>query len=223
MACRECGAETNSRICINCADIKLGFKDPIGASSPHANYSEDEGRNILLLRVLAFFIDGLIYGVIAFIVAAFFVLLIPVILSGQSTDINNLEELGSLGLVIAGMLITYFLFIFLLTGLSYLHYAGTPGKALLGIKVININDGSDRNSFLKGLAREFIGKNISYFLLGGGFIMILFNQERAGLHDYLFGTLVVSNSVNSDSDEFLDGVGNEPKEAESSEDITKED
>lgn len=64
----------------------------------------------------------------------------------------------------------------------------TPGKLLLGLRIISIN--GRRIGFLRGIIRG-ICYYISALLIFMGFIMIIFDKNRQGLHDKIAGTLVI--------------------------------
>jgi uncharacterized RDD family membrane protein YckC len=68
----------------------------------------------------------------------------------------------------------------------------TPGKKLFGIKVCT-PDGQSPVGYEKALLRT-----VSYFLdwliAGIGFLMIVFDKQRRGLHDRLAGTIVVRSN-----------------------------
>jgi len=65
----------------------------------------------------------------------------------------------------------------------------TPGKKLLGIRVIK-EDGC-RPGFFTMLFREWIGKCISGLILGIGYFWILFDRDKQGWHDKLVSTYVI--------------------------------
>ena len=84
----------------------------------------------------------------------------------------------------AGMVFGYAYYIFF-TG-----YCGqTPGKMAVRVKVI-CTDGSDI-SYGKAFFREVIGKFVSSLLLGIGYLMIAFDQQKQGLHDKMSDTYVI--------------------------------
>ena len=64
----------------------------------------------------------------------------------------------------------------------------TLGKKWSKLKVYDLNGG--RVSLPKAIFRN-ISKMLSLLLFFGGFILIIFNQNRRGLHDYIGGTLVL--------------------------------
>lgn len=65
----------------------------------------------------------------------------------------------------------------------------TPGKKLLGMRVIK-EDGTSAGFFTM-LIREWIGKAISGLILSLGFLWILFDRDKQGWHDKLMSTYVV--------------------------------
>ncbi|MCD2425746.1 RDD family protein [Niabella pedocola] len=64
----------------------------------------------------------------------------------------------------------------------------TLGKMALGLKVTGMN--GQRISFLNATGRYF-GKILSAIILLIGYLMVLWDDKRQGLHDKLAGTLVV--------------------------------
>jgi uncharacterized RDD family membrane protein YckC len=68
------------------------------------------------------------------------------------------------------------------------HYQATFGKIALGIKVVNHN--GQRLTFQKALLRN-VSKIISSILFGIGFIMIVFDSRKQGLHDKIADTFTV--------------------------------
>jgi uncharacterized RDD family membrane protein YckC len=68
-------------------------------------------------------------------------------------------------------------------------FGATPGKALLGLRVI----GGQRRRGL-GIPLAFLrlcGVMVSAVLFGLGFLMVAFTRDKRGLHDHLAGTAVV--------------------------------
>ena len=66
------------------------------------------------------------------------------------------------------------------------------GKKVLGLRVTDLN--GSRISFAKATGRHF-GKILSGLILGIGFIMIAFTEQKQGLHDMLAGTLVLKGAA----------------------------
>lgn len=92
--------------------------------------------------------------------------------------------------------------VFLLTGLFTLSGLGlffiylvyfntsgqTPGKKLLGLKVISRSGGPVR--LVQALART-LGLLLTLFFFFPGFLFILFNRQKLAFHDLLAGTYVI--------------------------------
>jgi uncharacterized RDD family membrane protein YckC len=70
-------------------------------------------------------------------------------------------------------------------------YQGTLGKMALGLIVIDTSGA--KLDFVKALIRN-LGKIVSWFILGVGFIMAGFTEKKQGLHDMIASTLVVKKS-----------------------------
>lgn len=140
------------------------------------------------LRVLAWFIDSLISCAVFFPLG----LVIGVVMAASGSDPNSgdmlLVRLSSNGLSIVAGWLYYSL-------CESSSWQGTVGKKVLGLRVTDL-DGR-RISFGKATGRHF-GKILSGLILGIGFIMIAFSDQKQGLHDQLAGTLVVTGPAGGD-------------------------
>jgi|SRR3989344_2426043 len=67
-------------------------------------------------------------------------------------------------------------------------YQGTPGKMIMSLKVTDLN--GNRISFGKAVGRYF-GKTLSAIILCIGFLMVIWDEKKQGLHDKILGTFVV--------------------------------
>jgi uncharacterized RDD family membrane protein YckC len=63
----------------------------------------------------------------------------------------------------------------------------TPGSRLLGIRVVSANGG--RLKFRQSLRRA-VGMALATVMLGAGFLPVLTDERRRGLHDRMAGTVV---------------------------------
>lgn len=71
----------------------------------------------------------------------------------------------------------------------YFNFTGqTPGKKILGLKVISRSGQPIR--LVQALARTF-GLSLTFFFFLPGFLFILFNKQKLALHDLLAGTYVI--------------------------------
>lgn len=67
----------------------------------------------------------------------------------------------------------------------------TPGKWLMNIYVMD-KDGDPAGLF-RMMLREWIGKPISMFVMGLGYLWILIDENNQGWHDHMFDTYVVED------------------------------
>ncbi len=125
--------------------------------------TEMSNPTLLVKRVIALILDSLVLGVVNVIVTA---------IAGQ--------ELGSLVSFVIGIVYTWYFLA---------HNNGqTPGKMLLGIRVVSNNGGSV--SDIQAVLR-YVGYVINGFTCGLGYLYALIQPEQRGLHDIIAGTQVV--------------------------------
>jgi uncharacterized RDD family membrane protein YckC len=75
-------------------------------------------------------------------------------------------------------------------GWFYHHHGATPGKKMMGLKVLDARTGL-HVSFAKAFFRETVGKWISSLPFGLGFALIVWRVDGKALHDLMFYTRVV--------------------------------
>ncbi len=131
------------------------------AESGYATTTEYGG---FWIRVVAAIIDGVILGVIQFILNQFF----------DDFAVRN----GFNALL--GWL--YY------AGMESSSNQATLGKMALGLRVTDLE--GNRISFLRATGR-YLAKIISALILMIGFIMVAFTEKKQGLHDMIAGTLVI--------------------------------
>lgn len=82
----------------------------------------------------------------------------------------------------------------LITGILYAGYfessenQATPGKMAVGIKVVGLN--GERISFANAVGR-YLAKILSTLIIFIGYLMVLWDEKKQGLHDKLAGTYVI--------------------------------
>jgi len=99
------------------------------------------------------------------------------------------EDLG----IIVGVLFPIAYFIWFLT---LLRKGLTPGKKLLGLRVVNQQTG-EIPGFGKMFIREIFGRILSALFFSLGYIWALFDKNSQALHDKLAGTVVLKASSQS--------------------------
>jgi len=74
--------------------------------------------------------------------------------------------------------------------MMFWHYkAATPGKMILGLKVVSLKDGSELT--FGQIVVRYIGYYLSMIVLFLGFVLVAFDKRKQGLHDKISQTTVV--------------------------------
>jgi uncharacterized RDD family membrane protein YckC len=138
-----------------------------------------------LSRFLAFLIDNIALGVIAWLLS---LVLVP--LTGVATQSDG--SLFGMIVGVAGMVVA---FILLLLQFLYFGWLWSTSGQSLGMRVTNIRvvrrDGSSLSLVRAGL-RGTVGYWISGLIFGLGFIWAAFDGRKEAWHDKLFDTAVLT-------------------------------
>ena len=129
-------------------------------------------------RVAAALIDGILVGVVSWIVTMIF----SAISDGAEVTAQILVLIAAYG---------YY------AGMESSSYQATVGKIALGIQVTDLN--GNRISFGRALGRN-LAEILSALILGIGYIMVAFTPKKQGLHDMIAGTLVVKKGTATSMD-----------------------
>jgi uncharacterized RDD family membrane protein YckC len=176
MYCPNCGEKISkdAKFCKKCGK-------PIELSTPHdTEITEVTSKQFagFWIRLLAYIIDY----VIIFISMCILAFILGVIFSEEVNQISS-EDLETLGTILG--IILFYLYFWVATSV----YQTTIGKRILKLKVISSND--TKISWGKAFLREIIGKILSSFVFGIGFLIIGFSKEKQGLHDIIAKTYVI--------------------------------
>lgn len=98
------------------------------------------------------------------------------------------EEIGPMMRYSATMLLVTLCWTVLYDAIFVLKYSATPGKLLLGIKLVQAN--GEPLGFAQIVAR-CLAKGLVALTLGIGYLVVAFDDEKRGLHDYVCNTRVV--------------------------------
>lgn len=136
-------------------------------------------------RLLAFILDRMIIGFIVSLIMRPF----------WHFPFNWLDDFWMDGLELTAGIVSYkivkeVVFLAYYSLMEASKYQGTLGKIILGIRVTDLNGNAVAVS--KALLRN-LGKYISGFIFGIGFLMIVFDNRKQGLHDKIADTLVVKS------------------------------
>jgi|GEM_PF-3843628 len=182
MFCPNCGKEERdltARFCNNCGqefkrDDNENESYQYGSESPVNNYQPvaDLIHAGFFLRLFAFIIDTVIYG-----------LVFGVLSLGRT--LANPQSIQGLSFIL-GLLIN--------SAFESSQMMGTPGKYILKIAVVDLN--RERVTFGKAFVRNLC-EYLNAFTFGIGYLMIAFTQNKQGLHDMIAGTYVIKKIVDS--------------------------
>lgn len=81
---------------------------------------------------------------------------------------------------------------FILTLVFWYYKSATPGKMILGIKIVDA-DTLGKASTDK-LVLRYVGYYVSLLLLGLGFLWVAWDKRKQGWHDKIAGTLVIKEN-----------------------------
>ncbi|NOS91224.1 MAG: RDD family protein [Cyclobacteriaceae bacterium] len=144
------------------------------------------------LRFVAVIIDGIIIGILQFVVLAPILAAVGI---GASSDIANGSEADALALVakitalfgtvgLIGQVVNVLYFSLMESS----KFQATVGKLALGLIVTDLNGG--KLDFVKALIRN-VSKIVSTITFLVGYLLAAFTEKKQALHDIIAGTLVV--------------------------------
>jgi uncharacterized RDD family membrane protein YckC len=136
-------------------------------------------------RTAAYIIDTIIIAV--FVLGLFEGAVSAGLFNGTAVTQGGAQIPFIIGAVMVGLVLMILLCWLYSAGMTSL-FGGTLGKRIMGMEVIDF--AGDRLSFFQASVR-FFAKILSGFILGIGFFMIRYSEERQGLHDRFAGTFVV--------------------------------
>jgi len=175
--------------------IRYGTSPVCAACKPVFVQKLKEGANVaggamefasFWTRFAAYFVDGIIVSVISMIFGGIFgaVMGMSGMLSGDNKGVGLLLiNLGSVGIGLC-LRAAYFIYFIGKSG-------QTPGKKLCKIRVVNA-DGTSPIGYGKATGR-FFGYMLSSLILGIGFFMAAWDEEKRALHDRLCNTRVIKD------------------------------
>jgi uncharacterized RDD family membrane protein YckC len=127
-------------------------------------------------RVAAALIDGIVVGVVSFVV-------------GLAWGLALGDSDASILVVQLLILVGYYVYFAAMESSSY---QGTVGKIAIGIQVTDLN--GNRVSFRRALGRNLL-KILSTLILLIGYLLAAFTERKQALHDMIAGTLVVKREA----------------------------
>jgi uncharacterized RDD family membrane protein YckC len=137
------------------------------------------------IRFVALIIDGIVYALLFYVPLFGISLIVEFFLTSELGTVSALSQT-----FLTFMQQTFSLA--LLAGYYYLlyKYQASPGKMAVGIIIVD-EDGRSRLTLREYMVRELIGKMVSGFTFGIGYLMVAFMDKKQGLHDIIAKTTVV--------------------------------
>jgi uncharacterized RDD family membrane protein YckC len=130
-------------------------------------------------RYVATLVDGMLITITFFPLAVMFT-----VLGGRDVQ-DPRYWIATLGSLVVNMGLNFFYF-----GWFYKNKGATPGKLLMGLRVVDLETGMNL-SYGRTFLREIVGKTIGYLTLFIGFILAGFRSDKRALHDLLASTQVI--------------------------------
>lgn len=137
------------------------------------------------MRFLASLFDSIIVSIVSFIPAIIIGFIVGVFGAFVDNETVSIILGGFIYLTIVAANVCYY------AGFHASKFQATPGKMLLGIKVVDIH--GNRISFWRGVGR-FFAILLSTFTLYIGFIMAGVHSQKRSLHDIVAGTYVINSN-----------------------------
>jgi len=139
------------------------------------------------IRLLAWLIDFLVLlflSLIIGLISGFFIAFLLIYVSIVSADSSIVTSLSNFISGFIGFSVNLLYFTLFWSS----KFQGTPGKILLGLKIVDAN--GNKISYSTALIR-YISTIISSLLLGIGYLLIIFDGKKQALHDKLASTYVI--------------------------------
>ena len=139
------------------------------------------------IRLLAWLIDFLVLlflSLIIGLISGFFIAFLLIYVSIVSADSSIVTSLSNFISGFIGFSVNLLYFTLFWSS----KFQGTPGKILLGLKIVDAN--GNKISYSTALIR-YISTIISSLLLGIGYLLIIFDDRKQALHDKLASTYVI--------------------------------
>lgn len=179
-ACRTPN-KTNARFCLNCGKpLTTAEKTPY--QPPTSHHAPPMSADFIFAgfwkRFFAYWIDGIVFGIIFLLFA----------ISGVGWKTMGAGELTQVSILYFGFYFGWWMYFALMESSSS---QATLGKRALGIKVTDMQ--GYQLSFMHAAGRQLAGV-ISSFTFTIGYLIAAFSGRKQALHDMIAGTVVVNKN-----------------------------
>ena len=138
-------------------------------------------------RFVAAMVDGATFSILASPFSALFGFVMGA--SGALHGVDQQPNPSMTALLMVGSYVISFVAMFLYYGWFYKNKGATPGKMLMRLRIAHADTGTNL-TYWRAFFRETFGKMLSSIVLGIGFLLVVFRQDKRALHDLLFNTQV---------------------------------
>lgn len=197
MICPKCNTQNleGSQFCSNCGALLSAVVSPVSPqpvmpqapSIPQAQVAVAGPVNIsmeyvgFLPRLLSYLIDLILITLIVSLVNSTIQLVLF-----QSA--NTLEMQSIITSYIISILST-FVIVYPYFIICAVKFGGTVGKLMMGQMIVNEN--GEKIDWRQALLRYVVGYMVNSFTLGIGYIWVIFDSRKQGLHDKIANTFVI--------------------------------
>lgn len=179
--CPNCGGELQYQEAEICPKCGVRIKEP-----PKPFLEKYAG---FWVRLGAYIIDGIICAVVIYGSLFLFILLGAALTPSHYYSPYSSGFYPALGI----LFIIWFIFVIGFVWLYHAYQESSPAQATIGKQAVGIivtDTEGNRLTLGKATAR-WLAKMLSGIILGIGFLMIGFSEQKQGLHDMIVNTLVV--------------------------------
>lgn len=141
-------------------------------------------------RLAASFID---YFIFSLLLSPLFVMMFGIKEFTQAELDYILKTQGIWGIIEPQEMLIQLLISLSIITFFWLRYAGTPGKRLLGLKVVDAVTGKHLSVFQSII--RYAGYMIAAFPMGLGFLWIFMDEKHQGWHDKLANSVVIKENA----------------------------
>ncbi len=136
-------------------------------------------------RFAAVFVDGIILSIVSMPLSFLFGFSLGFYAAASGSEPSPvMVALTEASSSVASLIVAFFYY-----GWFYRNKGASPGKMMMKLRVSDSATGTNI-SYLRAGLRETVGKILSAILLGVGYLIAAFRQDKRALHDLMFKTQV---------------------------------
>lgn len=141
-------------------------------------------------RFIAMFIDNIVFTIV---LSPIFMALFDAKQYTKAEAEAIIQTQGLLGLIDPQQMFVQQIVVLVITLFFWVRFAGTPGKRLMKLKVVDADTGKHLTP-LQSIVR-YLGYFISAFPMGMGFVWIFMDPKKQGWHDKFANSVVIKDDA----------------------------